>query len=93
MLDQVWVFFETTPDYDLNLMKSNQNLYNLTGEIIKGMKPILEEFKPDFIFVHGDTKTTLTASIAGFYSGAKVFDVKAGLRTFNKQSPLPEEIK
>ena len=92
MLDQVLAFFDITPDYDLDLMKPNQNLYNLTGEIINGLKPVLEEFTPDFVFVHGDTTTTMAASIAGFYSGAKACHVEAGLRTFNKYAPFPEEI-
>ena len=92
MLDQVLDFFDITPDYDLSLMKPNQNLYNLTGEVISGLKPILESFKPDFVFVHGDTTTTMAASIAGFYSGAKVCHVEAGLRTDNMLSPFPEEM-
>ena len=92
MLDQVLSFFKITPDYDLDLMKPNQNLYNLTSEIILGLKPILEEYKPDYVFVHGDTTTTMSGSIAGFYSGAKVCHVEAGLRTFNKYAPFPEEI-
>ena len=92
MLDQVLSFFKIIPDYDLDLMKPNQNLYNLTSEIILGLKPILEEYKPDYVFVHGDTTTTMSGSIAGFYSGAKVCHVEAGLRTFNKYAPFPEEI-
>lgn len=92
MLDQVLSFFEITPDYDLDLMKPNQNLYSLTADIITNLKPILEEFKPDYVYVHGDTTTTMAASIAAFYSGAKVCHIEAGLRTFNKQSPFPEEI-
>lgn len=92
MLDQVLDFFEIIPDYDLNLMKLNQNLYSLTSEIILGLKPILEEFKPDFVYVHGDTTTTMATSIAAFYSGAKVCHVEAGLRTNNKLSPFPEEM-
>ena len=92
MLDQVLSFFEITPDYDLDLMKPNQNLYSLTGDIINGLKPILEEFQPDYVYVHGDTTTTMAASIAAFYSGAKVCHVEAGLRTFNKRAPFPEEI-
>ena len=92
MLDQVLDFFEIIPDYDLNLMKPGQNLYNLTATIINSLKPILEEFKPDYVYVHGDTTTTMAASIAAFYSGAKVCHVEAGLRTFNKFSPFPEEI-
>lgn len=92
MLDQVLDFFEITPDYDMDLMKPNQNLYSLTADIITGLKPILEDFKPDFVFVHGDTTTTMAASIAAFYSGAKVCHIEAGLRTFNKRSPFPEEV-
>lgn len=92
MLDQVLDFFEITPDYDLNVMKPNQNLYSLTGYIINGLKPILEEFKPDYVYVHGDTTTTMATSIAAFYSGAKVCHVEAGLRTHNKYSPFPEEM-
>lgn len=92
MLDQVLDFFEIKPDFDLNLMKPGQNLYDLTATIIISLKPILEEFNPDFVFVHGDTTTTMAASIASFYSGAKVCHVEAGLRTYNKWSPFPEEI-
>ncbi|SEB69315.1 UDP-N-Acetylglucosamine 2-epimerase [Tenacibaculum sp. MAR_2009_124] len=92
MLDQVLDFFEIVPEYDMNLMKPNQNLYSLTADIITGLKPILEDFKPDFVYVHGDTTTTMASSIAAFYSGAKVCHVEAGLRTFNKRSPFPEEV-
>ena len=92
MLDQVLDFFEITPDYDLDLMKPNQNLYSLTSDIILGLKPILEEFQPDYVFVHGDTTTTMASSIAAFYLGAKVCHVEAGLRTHNKLSPFPEEM-
>jgi UDP-N-acetylglucosamine 2-epimerase (non-hydrolysing) len=92
MLDQVLDFFQIVPDYDLNLMKPNQNLYTLTADIIVGLKDILDEFTPDYVYVHGDTTTTMAASIAAFYSGAKVCHVEAGLRTNNKLSPFPEEI-
>ncbi|MBJ7879672.1 UDP-N-acetylglucosamine 2-epimerase (non-hydrolyzing) [Gelidibacter salicanalis] len=92
MLDQVLGFFEIVPDFDLDVMTPNQNLYSLTADIITKLKPVLEDFKPDFVFVHGDTSTTMAASIAAFYSGAKVCHVEAGLRTFNKRSPFPEEI-
>ena len=92
MLDQVLDFFEIVPHYDLNLMKPNQNLYGLTTDIILSLKPVLEEFKPDYVFVHGDTTTTMATSIAGFYSGAQICHVEAGLRTFNMQSPFPEEM-
>ncbi|MEN2489793.1 UDP-N-acetylglucosamine 2-epimerase (non-hydrolyzing) [Flavobacterium sp. B11] len=92
MLDQVLDFFEIVPDFDLDLMKPNQNLYSLTTDIILGLKPLFEEFKPDYVYVHGDTTTTMATSIAAFYSGAKVCHVEAGLRTHNKLSPFPEEI-
>jgi len=92
MLDQVLEFFEITPDYDLNLMKPGQNLYGLTADIITNLKPALEDFEPDYVFVHGDTTTTMAGSIASFYSGAKVCHVEAGLRTHNKYAPFPEEI-
>jgi len=92
MLDQVLDFFEIKPDYDLNLMKPNQNLYTLTADIITELKPVLEEFKPDYVYVHGDTSTSSIAALAAFYSGAKVCHVEAGLRTHNKWSPFPEEM-
>ncbi|WKK58410.1 non-hydrolyzing UDP-N-acetylglucosamine 2-epimerase [Sphingobacterium sp. BN32] len=92
MLDQVLDFFQVKPDFDLNLMKPNQNLYSLTADIITELKPVLEDFKPDYVYVHGDTSTTMAASIAAFYSGAKVCHVEAGLRTHNKRAPFPEEI-
>ncbi|MDR0227629.1 MAG: UDP-N-acetylglucosamine 2-epimerase, partial [Flavobacteriaceae bacterium] len=92
MLDQVLEFFDIVPEYDLNLMKPNQNLYSLTGDIIVGLKDVLEEFKPDYVYVHGDTTTTMASSIAAFYSGAEVCHVEAGLRTHNKRAPFPEEI-
>ena len=91
MLDQVLEFFEIVPDYDLDLMKPNQNLYSLTATIIENMKPVLEEAKPDFVFVHGDTTTSMAVGIAAFYYGAKVCHVEAGLRTFDRKYPIPEE--
>ena len=92
MLDQVLGFFDITSDYDLDLMKPGQNLYTLTATIIESLRPILEDFNPDYVFVHGDTTTTMAGSIASFYSGAKTCHVEAGLRTNNKLSPFPEEI-
>lgn len=92
MLDQVLEFFDITPDYDLDLMKPNQNLYNLTAEIIVQLKTVLDDFSPDYVFVHGDTTTSMAAAIASFYGGSKVCHVEAGLRTHNKLSPYPEEI-
>lgn len=92
MLDQVLEFFEVEVDYDLNLMRPNQSLHTLTADIVKELKPILEEYDPDYVYVHGDTTTTMVASIAAFYSGIIVCHVEAGLRTFDKYSPFPEEI-
>ena len=92
MLDQVLDFFEIIPDFDLNLMKPEQNLFTLTADIIISMKSILEDFKPDYVFVHGDTTTSTAAALAAFYSGIKVCHVEAGLRTHNKLSPFPEEM-
>ena len=89
-INSVATFMEVSEGQDL--MKPGQNLYQLTSNIILNMKPVLEEFKPDYVFVHGDTTTTMAASIAAFYSGAKVCHVEAGLRTFDKRSPFPEEI-
>ena len=92
MLDQVLDFFNIKPDYDLDLMKPGQNLYSLTASIIESLKPVLENFNPDYVFVHGDTTTAMAGSIAGFYSGAKICHIEAGLRTNDKLSPFPEEI-
>lgn len=92
MLDQVLNFFNIVPDFDLNLMKPNQNLYSLTADILLSMKNVLEEYKPDFVFVHGDTTTSTAAALSSFYAGAKVCHIEAGLRTFNKYSPFPEEL-
>jgi len=92
MLDQVLDFFEIVPDFDLNLMRPNQNLNKLTSSILLGLKPVLESFKPDYVFVHGDTTTTMAASMAAFYFGSKICHVEAGLRTTNMQSPFPEEM-
>lgn len=91
MLDQVLEFFEITPDFDLDLMRPNQNLYSLTATIIENMKPVLDEVKPDYVYVHGDTTTSMAVGIAAFYSGAKICHVEAGLRTFDRQYPFPEE--
>jgi UDP-N-acetylglucosamine 2-epimerase (non-hydrolysing) len=92
MLDQVLDFFDILPEYDLNLMTSGQNLSQLTADILINMRPILEDFNPDYVFVHGDTTTSATAALSAFYHGAKICHVEAGLRTYNKQSPFPEEI-
>ena len=92
MLDQVLDFFSIKPDYDLDLMRENQDLYDLTARVLRKLKEPLQIFKPDLVVVHGDTTTTLTASLAAFYAGCKVAHVEAGLRTFTKDSPFPEEI-
>ncbi|PHR13752.1 MAG: UDP-N-acetylglucosamine 2-epimerase (non-hydrolyzing) [Aequorivita sp.] len=91
MLDQVLDFFEIIPDFDLDLMRPNQNLYSLTAAIIENMKPVLDEVKPDYVYVHGDTTTSMAVGIAAFYSGAKICHIEAGLRTFDRQYPFPEE--
>lgn len=91
MLDQVLHLFDITPDHDLNVMHSGQDLFSITTRILEGLKPILAAEKPDYILVHGDTTTTFAASMAGFYSKVKIAHVEAGLRTHNMQSPWPEE--
>lgn len=92
MLDQVLNFFSIKADYDLDLMKPNQNLHTLTADIIVGLKSIYEDFKPDWVLVHGDTTTSTAAALSAFYSGIPVAHVEAGLRTFNKLAPFPEEM-
>lgn len=92
MLNQVLDFFEIVPDFNLNLMKPNQSLHSLTADILLQIKAVLDNYQPDFVYVHGDTTTSMTASIAAFYSGVKVCHVEAGLRTYKKESPFPEEI-
>lgn len=91
MLDQVLDLFEIKPDYDLNIMKPGQDLTDVTSNILLGLKPVLTEFKPDIVLVHGDTSTTLSASLAAFYQQIPVGHVEAGLRTGNIYSPWPEE--
>jgi len=91
MLDQVLELFEITPDYDLNLMRPGQDLTDITCGILQGLKPVLEEFKPDYVLVHGDTATTLSTTLAAYYQQFKVGHVEAGLRTGNIYSPWPEE--
>ncbi|PSU88798.1 UDP-N-acetylglucosamine 2-epimerase (non-hydrolyzing) [Photobacterium kishitanii] len=91
MLDQVLELFEITPDYDLNLMKAGQTLNDVTAGILLKLKPVLEEFKPDVVLVHGDTATTFAASLASYYEQIAVGHVEAGLRTGNIYSPWPEE--
>ena len=92
MLDQVISFFDIAVDFDLKVMKPQQNLHSLTATIINELKPIMDDFMPDYVFVHGDTTTTMAGSLAAFYSGAKIAHIEAGLRTNNKLSPFPEEM-
>jgi UDP-N-acetylglucosamine 2-epimerase (non-hydrolysing) len=91
MLDQVLELFEITPDYDLDLMKAGQTLNEVTARILVELKPVLQEFKPDVVLVHGDTATTFAASLAAYYEQIVVGHVEAGLRTGNIYSPWPEE--
>jgi len=91
MLDQVLDLFEITPNYDLNLMKPNQDLYDVTSNILLGMKDVLSDFKPDVVLVHGDTTTTSATSLSAFYQKIKIGHVEAGLRTNDLMSPWPEE--
>ncbi|ARZ02681.1 UDP-N-acetylglucosamine 2-epimerase [Yersinia ruckeri] len=91
MLDQVLRLFEIEPDYDLNIMKPGQGLTEITCRILEGLKPVLAEFKPDVVLVHGDTTTTLATSLAAFYQRIPVGHVEAGLRTGDLYSPWPEE--
>ena len=92
MLDQVLDIFNINPNYDLNLMKSNQTLTSITANVLEELNIVINEVKPDIVLVHGDTTTTLSASLAAFYNQCKVGHVEAGLRTYNKYSPYPEEI-
>ena len=91
MLDQVLSLFEIEPNYDLNIMKSNQGLAEITSNILLGMSSVFEDFKPDMILVHGDTATTFAASLVAFYNRVPVGHVEAGLRTGDVYSPWPEE--
>lgn len=91
MLDQVLSLFEIAPDYDLDLMRPGQDLYELTARVLTAMKPVLEQAKPDLLIVQGDTTTCLAASLAAFYAGVPVGHVEAGLRTGDLSAPFPEE--
>lgn len=92
MLDQVLDFFEIVPDYDLDLMQPNQSLNSLSALILSNIDRVLKEVKPDLVLVHGDTTTSTIVALAAFHLGIKVGHVEAGLRSFNKQAPFPEEI-
>ncbi len=92
MLDAILNLFEITPDYDLNIMKANQNLWSITSDVLMKMKDVYEEVKPDIVLVHGDTTTSMAAGLSAFYAKIPVGHVEAGLRTFDKDNPFPEEI-
>ena len=92
MLDQVLHLFEITPDYDLDIMKQGQDLYDVTSRVLLGMRDVLKEVKPDVVLVHGDTTTSTAAALAAFYQQIPVGHVEAGLRTHNIYSPWPEEM-
>lgn len=92
MLDQVLDLFEIKPDFDLDIMKENQNLWSLTSDILLKTKEVIEQTKPDVVLVHGDTTTALAASLSAFYAKIPIGHVEAGLRTFDKYYPFPEEI-
>lgn len=92
MLDQVLSLFEITPDYDLDIMKQGQDLYDVTARVLTGMRDILKETQPDVVLVHGDTSTSTAAALAAFYQQIPVGHVEAGLRTHNIYSPWPEEM-
>jgi len=91
MLDQVLDIFDIRPDYDLNLMKPGQDLYDITANVLLGMKDVLNDFQPDIVLVHGDTTTTSATSLAAFYQKIKIGHIEAGLRTGDMYSPWPEE--
>lgn len=92
MLDQVLHLFEIVPDYDLNIMKKGQDLYDVTSRVLLGLRDVYKEAKPDVVFVHGDTSTSMTAALAAFYQQIPVAHIEAGLRTHNIYSPWPEEM-
>ncbi|MBR3260287.1 MAG: UDP-N-acetylglucosamine 2-epimerase (non-hydrolyzing), partial [Firmicutes bacterium] len=91
MLDQVLETFGVVPDYDLNIMKDRQTLFDITTNILNNIKEVLEEVKPDVVLVHGDTSTTFVTALACFYLQIPIGHVEAGLRTYNIYSPYPEE--
>lgn len=92
MLDQVLEVFDITPEYDLNIMAPNQDLYDITTKVLMGLRDVLKDFHPDTVLVHGDTTTSMAASLAAFYMQIPVGHVEAGLRTYNMLSPWPEEM-
>lgn len=91
MLDQVLGFFQIRPDFDLDIMRQNQDLFDITTEALKGIKNVLARYRPEWLFVQGDTTTTFAGALAAFYEKVKIAHIEAGLRSFNKHSPFPEE--
>jgi UDP-N-acetylglucosamine 2-epimerase (non-hydrolysing) len=92
MLDQVLELFGMMPDYDLNVMQESQSPTRVASTVLAGLEPILESERPDWVLVQGDTTTTMAASLAAFYSGARVGHIEAGLRSFDRHQPFPEEV-
>ena len=92
MLDQVLHIFDIKPDYDLNIMQANQDLYDVTARVLVGMRDVLKEVQPDVVLVHGDTTTSMAVALAAFYAQIPVGHVEAGLRTHTINSPWPEEL-
>ena len=92
MLDQVLQAFEITPDFDLNIMEKSQTLSSVTSKVLMGLREVFQKNRPDIVLVHGDTTTSFAAALAAFYDQIKVGHVEAGLRSFDKNSPYPEEM-
>lgn len=92
MLDQVLRLFEITPEHDLDVMKPGQDLYDITSNILLGLRPVLAAERPDWVLVHGDTTTTLATTLAAYYARIPVAHIEAGLRTGDKYAPFPEEM-
>ena len=92
MLDQVLEIFEIVPDYDLDIMKDRQSITGITTRVLQGLEQVIQDAKPDIVLVHGDTTTTFAGALAAFYNKVKIGHVEAGLRTYNKHEPFPEEM-
>ena len=91
MLDQVLEAFDIVPDYDLNIMKERQTLTDITANVLRGIENVIKEVRPDLVLVHGDTTTAFAGALAAYYNQVAIGHVEAGLRTYNKYSPFPEE--
>ena len=92
MLDQVLEIFDITPDYDLDIMQQKQTITGITTRVLQGLEQVIQDAKPDIVLVHGDTTTTFAGALAAFYNRVKIGHVEAGLRTYNKHEPFPEEM-